>query len=350
MVFGGGVTERDFSREPPNSRWGLDRLDQELLPLDKRFKQPCNLTGEGVDVYIMDTGIRYSHEEFDGRAHYAGCDPYGELEDDGTEGWDCNGHGTQVAGIVGGKTVGVAPDVNLYSVRVLSCRLMGTMASIVAGIECIINHHNGTGRPAVINASVFGKKSRTMKKAVKKALGMGLHFVTIAGNGGSYRPNSACSISPANVVGALTVGATAIDDHVYFQSNIGRCMDLFAPGERITSAGHRRDYETKSSSGTSFAAPYVAGAVALLLQRCPNMTKKAMHRVVTRELTTLNNVNFTTFLNPPETPVDPAVNTTSVGNQHLVAKTRNKLLHLGGMCATKGRSRLKLRIHRRCSA
>ena len=350
IVFGGGITERNFSREPPRSHWGLDRLDQKLLPLDNFFKQPCELTGKGVDVYVMDSGIRYTHEQFDGRVKYPGCDPYDDIEDGENKGRDCNGHGTQVAGIVGGKTVGVAPDVNLYSVRVLGCQLMGTMTSIVAGIECIITHHNRTGRPAVINASVFGLKSRTVKSAVKKALEMGIHFVTIAGNGKNYQPNSACSISPANVKQALTVGATTISDHVFRQSNIGPCVDLFAPGEAITSPGHLRDYQMESSSGTSFAAPFVTGAVALILQRCPNMTTKAMHRIISRELTTLNKVNFTTFLNPPESSVDTAVNATSGnGTQDLIANTQTKLLYLGGMCKSKNQTRFKFRIRRHCS-
>lgn len=353
IVFGGGITERNFSQEAPRSHWGLDRLDQELLPLDDYFKQPCELTGKGVDVYVMDSGIRYTHEQFEGRAKYPGCDPYDDIENREKEknrGRDCNGHGTQVAGIVGGKTVGVAPDVNLYSVRVLGCELMGMMTSIVAGIECIVIHHNRTGRPAVINISVFGMKSQTVQSAVKKALEMGIHFVTIAGNGRSYQPKSACSVSPANVKHVLTVGATTISDHVFRQSYIGPCVDLFAPGEAITSPSYLRDYHMESPSGTSFAAPFVAGAVALILQRCPNMTNKAMHRILRRELTTSNKVNFTTFLNPPETSVDTAVNATS-GNrtQNLVDNTQNKLLYLGDMCKSKGRPRFKLRIRRHCS-
>ena len=335
-VFAGGVTERDFSGEPPRSHWGLDRLDQKLLPLNDRFKQPCNLTGEGVDVYVLDSGIRYTHEQFDGRAAYPGCDPFGEILGGPIRGRDCNGHGSLVAGIVGGKTVGVAPGATLYSVRVLDCDLSGTMTTIVAGIECIINHHNGTGRPSVINASIFGNKSRTMNRAVRKALKSGMHFVTIAGNSEeSYQPNSACSLSPAMVKYALTVGATDIDDNVYSKSNIGACVDVFAPGEEITSASVARDYQLRSSSGTSFAAPYVAGAVALVLQKCPNIGIRKVHRIFRSKFTLSNNVNFTTFLN---NAVDPA---SGNRNEELVAETRNRFLYLGGMCTPDGKLKLR---------
>lgn len=335
MVFGGDVTERDFSGEPPRSHWGLDRLDQKLLPLNDRFKQPCNLTGKGVDVYVLDSGIRYTHEQFDGRAVYPGCDPFGSILGGHIRGQDCNGHGTLVAGIVGGNTVGVAPDATLYSVRVLGCDRMGTMATIVAGIECIINHHNGTGHPAVINASVFGNKSRTMNRAVRKALDSGIHVVTIAGNSQeSYQPDPVCSLSPAMVKYALTVGATDIDDHVYLKSNIGGCVDVFAPGEEITSASAVRDYQLRSSSGTSLAAPYVAGAVALVLQKCPNIGTRKVHRVFRNKFTISNNVNFTTFLN---IPADPASRNR---NEQLAADTRNEFLYLGGMCTPDGRFKL----------
>lgn len=265
--------------------WGLDRIDQLSNHLDTYYQPPCNLTGEGVDVYVLDTGIHFSHEQFEGRAHHPGCDP-ADMESQARQefrglslvgnngenmtGWDCVGHGTHVAGIVGGRDYGVASGVNLFSIRVLNCNLTGSWNAIVEGLDCVLERAQRRNKPAIVNMSLFGEKTRAVKRAIEELLRNNITVVTIAGNS-RRRPRDSCRVTPGSVRGAITVAASTKQDRAWHMSNAGLCVDIFAPGERILSANKDCDTCVEFKSGTSMAAPHVAGAIALLLQHCPNM-------------------------------------------------------------------------------
>jgi len=231
--------------------WGLDRIDQADLPLDTQYHY--NSKGEGVYAFIMDTGIRATHREFGGRV-IAG---YSNVADNrGTD--DCSGHGTHVAGTVGGVTYGVAKRVTLVPVRILNCAGSGTVAGIIAGIDWVIGQT--AMRPAVANMSLGGGHSAAMNKAVANAVAARVTVVAAAGN----ENRDACTASPASEPAAITVGATTNADARSAFSNWGPCVDLFAPGSDITAAWIGNDNAINTISGTSMAAPLVTGVVALV--------------------------------------------------------------------------------------
>jgi subtilisin family serine protease len=234
------------SRVKANS-WGLDRIDQRRLPLDGQFNTASK--GAGATAYIMDTGIDFGHSEFGGRA-VRGFDAVG----DGRDGQDCQGHGTHVAGTVGGATFGVAPQARLVSVRVLDCNGTGTWAGVIAGFDWVARNAQ---QPAVLNASLGGDYSPAVNDAAAAVADAGVLPVVAAGNSAS----DACDVSPAGADGAFTVGATDPADEQTSYSNYGACLALFAPGDDIVSA--RLGGGSVSESGTSMASPHVAG-VALL--------------------------------------------------------------------------------------
>jgi len=252
--------------------WGLDRIDQRMLPLNEEYRYTH--TGEGVTVYIIDSGIHFDHAEFEGRASngydFVWNDPD---ESDGNkgsvEGGDCMGHGTHVAGTVGGKTFGVAKEVNLISVRVFGCKGGSPHSRVIAAVEWVTENHSGD-RTAVANMSLSGGGSSAGDDATRAMIGAGVATAAAAGNDG--RENGACSRSPARVSEAMTIGSTDLDDRVSTFSNWGDCTDWFAPGQSITSAGHASEGDTRVSSGTSMAAPHVAGVAALYLHRFPYST------------------------------------------------------------------------------
>jgi subtilisin family serine protease len=237
--------------------WGLDRLDQPSLPLDKAYTYAA--TGKGVNVYIIDSGIRISHVEFGGRAtadYSAIDDSYGAI--------GCYWHGTHVAATVGGKTAGVAKDVALHSVRVLDCNGGGTLSDAIAGIDWVIANRK---LPAVMNISLVSMSSAAFNDAITRAIANGIVVVAAAGN----NAGDACAYSPASAPGAITVGALALDDWFGAFSNFGTCIDLFAPGTYIKSATNTGDRDMIEADGTSMAAPHVAGAAALLLEKNPTV-------------------------------------------------------------------------------
>jgi len=232
--------------------WGLDRIDQRDRPMDGNYNYTP--TGSGVNAYIIDTGIRRTHAQFGGRA-FAGYDAIG----DGQNSNDCNGHGTHVAGTVGGSTYGVAKNVRLYAVRVLNCSGSGSNSGVIAGMDWVAANRV---LPAVANMSLGGGASTATDDAVQRTINAGVTMVVAAGNDNL----NACNYSPARAANAITVGSTTDTDARSSFSNFGTCLDIFAPGSSITSAWYTSDTATNTISGTSMASPHVAGVAALYLQ------------------------------------------------------------------------------------
>ncbi|HIW61770.1 MAG TPA: S8 family peptidase [Candidatus Stackebrandtia excrementipullorum] len=239
-----------ITQDSPSS-WGLDRIDQEDLPLDDSYVYPDS-GGEGVTAYIIDTGIEIEHPDFEGRAGH-GVDTV-DGDDDAT---DCQGHGTHVAGTVAGGEYGVAKNADLVGVRVLDCEGMGTWESVVAGIDWVTENAQS---PAVANMSLGGGSSDAVDDAVEASVAAGVTYAVSAGNDGGA---DACGVSPGGAESALTVAASDNTDALASFSNIGECVDIIAPGVDITSAG--LDGGEDTMSGTSMASPHVAGAAALYL-------------------------------------------------------------------------------------
>ncbi|WP_435228916.1 S8 family peptidase [Streptomyces sp. Tue6028] len=237
-------------KNPPS--WGLDRIDQRNLPLDKSYTWPES-AGAGVTAYVIDTGIRITHKDFGGRASYGW-----DFVDDDRTAKDGNGHGTHVAGTVVGTRYGVAKKAKVVAVRVLDNNGAGTTAQVIAGIDWVTRHAK---KPAVANLSLGGYANAQLDAAVRNSIASGVTYAVAAGNDGL----PAGLYSPARVGQALTVGASDRNDARAGFSNTGSALDLFAPGVAITSASYASDTGTATFSGTSMASPHVAGAAALYL-------------------------------------------------------------------------------------
>jgi subtilisin family serine protease len=252
---------------------GLDRIDQRDLPLNGTYIYTP--TGAGVRAYVIDTGIRTTHTQFGGRAA-ASFDAFGG------NGQDCNGHGTHVAGTIGGSTYGVAKGALLRAVRVLDCNGSGSTSGVIAGVDWVRANHV---KPAVANMSLGGGASSTLDAAVNNLSAAGVTIVVAAGNSNT----DACTQSPSRAANAVTVGSTTTSDARSSFSNFGTCVDIFAPGSSITSAWSTSDTATNTISGTSMASPHVCGAAALYLQTFPGSSPATIRNALVNGAT-LNHI------------------------------------------------------------
>jgi subtilisin family serine protease len=250
--------------------WGLDRIDQRNRPLSGTYTYPN--TASNVHVYVIDTGIRITHTQFGGRATWGANFAGGQST-------DCNGHGTHVAGTIGGSTYGVAKAAQLVAVKVLNCQGSGTTSGVVSGINWVTSN---AIKPAAANMSLGGGASSTIDNAVANSVASGVTYAVAAGNSNA----NACNSSPARTPSAITVGATDINDARASFSNFGSCVDIFAPGVNIPSAWRTSDTATNTISGTSMASPHVAGAAALVLSANPSWTPSQVTNFLVSNATT----------------------------------------------------------------
>ena len=268
-------TVRALGTQSPTPSWGLDRIDQRNLPLNNSYTYPT--TASNVRAYIIDTGIRFTHQDFGGRA-VSGRDTV----DNDNDASDCNGHGTHVSGTVGGSSYGVAKGVTLVGVRVLNCGGSGSNAGVIAGIDWVTGDHDA-GELAVANMSLGGSFDQATNDAVTASIADGVSYALAAGNDNG---GNACNGSPASTPNAITVGATQSNDARASYSNIGTCLDIFAPGSSITSAWYTSNTATNTISGTSMASPHVAGVAALILSANPSFTPQQVRDRMVNDATT----------------------------------------------------------------
>ncbi|MEO8881417.1 MAG: S8 family serine peptidase [Gemmatimonadaceae bacterium] len=284
--------------------WALDRVDQKLMPLNGAFAYGA--TGAGVNIYVVDGGVRYTHAEFGGRAKFA----YDAL---GGNGSDCNGHGTGVAGIAAGSVHGVAKSATVWSVRVFPCNGMTTLSTILAGVDWVTANHKS---PAVANLSLGAAAAPILDTAVERSIRSGVTYVVAAGN----NSGDACLMSPGKLKDVINVGATDASDSRVSWSNYGSCVAMFAPGVSVASADYFSDVALASWNGTSMSAPMVAGAAALYLEGHPTASPATVRAAIVGNGTTATVKNLAgsgdrllytawigsgTVTPPPAAPVAP---------------------------------------------
>jgi len=261
-----------------NVTWGLDRVDQRNLPLDTTYNFANVTTGAGVHAYVIDSGINILHSEFRNASGFT------RASQDANFVWgenanDCKGHGTSVASVIGGNTLGLAKDIRLHSVKVLNCGGWGSTSDIIAGIDWVTNNHIN---PAVANMSLGGGASSALDTAVNNLANSGVPIAVAAGNSNT----DACTQSPARAANAITVGSTTTSDARSSFSNFGTCLDIFAPGSGILSSWFSSDTATATLSGTSMASPHVAGVAALYKQFSPGASASTTRNAIVNGSTT----------------------------------------------------------------
>jgi subtilisin family serine protease len=270
LIEADGIATISGSQSPVT--WGLDRTDQRNLPLSGSYSYAT--TASNVTTYIIDTGINASHQDFGGRVS-GGFTAFSDAVGTG----DCNGHGTHVAGTVAGTTYGMAKEAKLVPVRVLDCAGSGAWSGVIAGVDWVAAN---AVKPAVANMSLGGGAYSLLDTAVSNAVAKGVTMVVAAGNSNA----NACNYSPARAASAITVGSTTNTDGRSSFSNFGSCLDIFAPGSSITSAWHTSSTAVNTISGTSMAAPHVAGAAALYLAANPAASPATVTSALTTSATT----------------------------------------------------------------
>ena len=259
-----------------NATWGLDRSDQRNLPLNSTYNADGN--AQGVPVYVVDTGVLASHQDFAGRvkAGYTAVS-------DGNGTTDCNGHGTHVAGTIAGTKYGIAKSASIIPVRVLDCNGSGTTSTVIAGLDWVASQNP---KNAVVNLSLGGGTSTALDDAINRVVNKDIVVVVAAGNNNA----DACNYSPSRVPAAITVGATTNQDQRANYSNYGKCLDVFAPGSNITSDWYSSNTATATASGTSMASPHVAGLAAILRaiytgENVPQITNRILNKATTNKVT-----------------------------------------------------------------
>ncbi|GID26265.1 putative Ig domain-containing protein [Paractinoplanes brasiliensis] len=321
------LTVQGTQKNPP---WGLDRIDQRAVKGTKSFTPTAD--GSAVHAYVLDTGIRITHADFGGRASYG----YDAITGASAAG-DCNGHGTHVAGTIGGQVFGVAKKVRLVSVRVLNCKGEGTLSQVISGVNWVTAH---AVKPAVANMSVGGSYSASLNAAVQRSINSGVTYVVAAGN----ENVSAGKMSPAGLRAAITVGAGDASDRRAVFSNFGPVLDLFAPGVNIRSDFYGSNTMTAVASGTSMASPHVAGAAALALDASPAMTPAQVSAYLVKNATpgkikdVKGSPNKLLFVGaPPAKPVITSSALTVTAGQAYSGKLTLKAARNGAWTVTAGR-------------
>ncbi len=264
--------------DPPS--WGLDRIDQRDVLLDAQYRYVDDSAQSSVHVYVVDSGIHYTHEDFGGRVDAInGFNPY--TDGFGVEG--CHGHGTHVAGTIGGSSFGVAKNVTLHPVRVLNCWNGGPVSAVIMGVDWVTARMNDEPHAAIANLSLITAPSQTLDDAIRASIAAGVTYVVAAGNNSA----DACNYSPARVAEAITVGASTPSDSMASNSNFGACVDLYAPGTGIVSAFNGSNTDSLTMSGTSMSAAHVSGVAATLLAQAPNRSPPELTDLIIANATEL---------------------------------------------------------------